>query len=227
MPTPAPSADTWTLYGSDGSGSAAVELALGRAGLRYRVVRASTWEPDSAREELARVNPLGQIPTLLSPTGERLTESAAILFELGLRHPGSGLLPADVAGRAQAGRGLVFLASNCYAAIGVIDYPERWLAAGASAGSQERQLEALRAGARARLHALWVHFADQFQPATGAFLGGEAPGALDLLAVVVSRWSGARAHLRAERPDFHALLERIEQAVDPAVWQRHFPRPSP
>ena len=56
------------------------------------------------------------------------------------------------------------------------------------------------------------------------WLSGAQPGALDFLAVVVSRWSGARAHLAASRPDFHALLQRLQAhpAVAP-VWQAHWP----
>ncbi len=214
------SPDTWVLYGSDGSGSAAVELALQRAGQPYRVLRASTWEADSAQAELARVNPLGQIPALVVPGGEVLTESAAILAELGLRFPASGLLPADAAGRARSLRGLVFVAANCYAAIGLIDYPERWLGGGDGSAAI-----ALRAGARARLHKLWEVFADQFHDTSRPWLGGDAaPGALDLLAAVVSRWSGARAHLAAQRPALHALIERIDARPEHAeVLARHFP----
>jgi len=47
---------------------------------------------------------------------------------------------------------------------------------------------------------------------------------LDLLAAVVSRWSGARAHLAAERPAFYALIERVE--ADPRIadiFRRHWP----
>jgi GST-like protein len=167
---------------------------------------------------LQQVNPLGQIPTLQGADGSVLTESAAILIQLGLLFPASGLLPADPAARGQALRGLVYIAANCYAAIGVIDYPGRW-----STGGEAAELERLRLGARARLHRLWEVFADQF-PAPGDFLGGVAPGALDLLAAVVSRWSGARAHLLAQRPDLHALLLRVER--DPAlapVFARHWP----
>jgi GST-like protein len=207
----------WTLFGSAGSGSAAVEMALARCGVPYRVVRASTWESDSAQAELQSVNPLGQIPALLLGDGRVLTESAAILIHLGLEFPASGLLPADPGERAQAIRGLVFIAANCYAAIGVIDYPERW-----SSVDEAAVHEAVRAGARARLHRYWELFADQF--AGEPFLGGAEPGALDLLAAVVSRWSGARAHLRATRPALAATLERIEaeQALAP-VFKRHWP----
>ena len=81
----------WTLFGSAGSGSAAVEMALERCGVPYRVVRASTWEDDSPRAELLAVNPLGQIPTLQTDEGV-ITESAAILIHLGLAHPASGFI---------------------------------------------------------------------------------------------------------------------------------------
>ena len=107
----------YTLYGSEGSGSAAVEAALDMAQLPYRIVDAACWAPGSAIEELERLNPLVQIPTLALPDGHVLTESAAILIHLGLMHPDSRLLPTEPAARAQCIRGLVFIAANCYAAV--------------------------------------------------------------------------------------------------------------
>jgi GST-like protein len=197
-----------TLYGSQGSGSAAIECALRRCFLPYRVVRASTWEEDSARAELARVSPLGQIPALVLDDGTVVTESAAILIHLGLEYPNAGLLPADPVARARALRGLVFIASNCYAAVGIIDYPERW-----TTSTEPADRDAMRQGARQRLHAHWEVFADTF--AANPFLAGDAPGALDYLAAIVSKWSGARAHLASARPEFSATLARIE--ADPLV----------
>lgn len=96
-----------TLFGLNGSGSAAAEMALMRCGVPYTVVRASTWELESAQQPLREANPLQQIPTLQFDVGSVMTESAAILIELGLRHPASGLLPLDAAARAQALRGLL------------------------------------------------------------------------------------------------------------------------
>ena len=192
-----------TLYGSPGSGSAAVEMALRAAGVEYRVVRASTWEPGPALEELRRVNPLGQIPTLVEPDGAVLTESAAILIHLALAYPDAVLLPADPSARARALRGLVYIASNCYSAISVCDYPERWTTA-----TDDEARERVRKAARANLHRAWEIFADEYveDPA----LGGEPPGALAFLAVVVSQWSGAREHLAKTRPAFRALIDRLE-----------------
>lgn len=204
------------LYGYDGSGSAAVEAALDLAGQPYRRVDAATWDDASALDELRGVNRLQQIPALRWPDGSVTSESAAILIELGLRHPGSGLLPAEPAARAQSLRGLVYIAANCYAAIGIIDYPERWCAP-----AEPAHCDAVKAGARQRLHALWEVFADTF-PGT-PWLAGERLGALDLLAAVVSKWSGTRAHLAAQRPGFSALLDRIDQHPSVApVFARHW-----
>jgi GST-like protein len=202
-----------TLYGAKGSGAAAPEAALRMAGVPFRWVEAASWEPGKGLEELKRVNPLAQIPTLVLEDGTVMTESAAILIWLGLRHRESGLLAADP---AQAIRGLVFIAANCYAAIGIIDYPERFCA-----DADKATAERIRAATKARLHQYWDMFADQF----GSHMNPKQPGALDLLAAVVSRWSGARAHLKEHRPAFHAMLEKVE--ADPRIediFKRHWPQ---
>ena len=207
----------YTLFGSKGSGSASAEAALTVAGIEFRIVDAASWEPGPGLDELTRVNPLAQIPTLLLPDGSVLTESAAILIHLGLAHPASGLLPADATARAQTLRGLVYVAANCYAAIGLIDYPERWCAE-----PDEKTNKRIKTGATQRLHHLWEIFADTF-PAR-PFLGGAQLGALDLLAAVVSKWSGSRKHLATARPAFSALLARIESEPRMApIFARHWP----
>jgi GST-like protein len=126
-------------------------------------------------------------------------------------------LPHDGSARAQAIRGLVFIAANCYAAISVIDFPERWCE-DADEATQQR----IRSGTRARLHRHWEMFADLF-PAR-PYLGGAEIGALDLLAAVVSKWSGSRAHLQQARPAFYETLLRIEAHPKVApVFTQHWP----
>jgi GST-like protein len=207
----------YTLFGSKGSGSAAVEIALGLAGVTYSVKRASSWEPGPSLRALERVNPLKQIPTLQLPDGSILTESAAILIHLGTTNPRSKLLARDLSKRAQEIRGLVYIAANCYAAIGVFDYPERWLS-----DANDAEKARLRAGARARLHWYWDVFADQY--ASDSFVSDDRLSALNVLSAIVSRWCGARAHLLKARPKFDAALKRIDAhpAVAP-VLARHWP----
>lgn len=190
-----------TLFGSRGSGSAAVEMALRAASIEYQLVRASSWEADSALERLLEVNPLGQIPTLRLEDGTVLTESAAILLHLGLEHPVSGLLPTISIARAMDIRGLVYIAANCYSAVSVSDFPERWT----TATTKPAQTK-VRDAARAQLHQKWNVFSDVF----GTRLRSSEPGALAFLAVVVSQWSGTRQHLKNERPSFYETLLELE-----------------
>jgi GST-like protein len=209
----------YTLFGFKNSGSASVECALELTGAPYRIVEAASWENNAKLEELARVNPLKQIPTLLLPDGTVLTETAAILMHLGFAFPDSGLLSDNPTTRDLALRGLVYIAANCYSCITVLDYPERF-----TTMTDDASRAAVRAGAMDRLHRHWDIFADLYPVADGRFIAGDQPGALDLMAAVVSKWSGTRQHLKTSRPAFSALLERIESHPAVArVWGRHWP----
>ncbi|MHC8338422.1 glutathione S-transferase [Pseudomonas sp. HLT2-19-2] len=205
----------YQLYGHKNSGAAAIEAALELCDIAYRFIDVESF-PEAAKA-LEKLNPLKQIPTLQLPDGSVLTESAAILIHLGLTFPKSNLLPKSAPARDQAIRGLVYIVSHCYSAIGIIDYPERWLAE-----ADESSRQNLMAGTRARLHWSWEVFADQFSG--DLYLGDETPGALDVLAAVVSRWAGSREHLRSARPGFFAWLERIDRHLTLApVFARHWP----
>ena len=207
----------YTLYGKKGSGSASTQAALELIGAPFRIVETASWEQNAAFQELLKLNPLGQIPTLVLEDDSVLSESAAILIHLGNVHPQSGLLPGAPAARAQALRGLVYIPANCYAAISIIDYPERWCE-----DADEAMQQRIRNGTRARLHHHWEIFADLF-PAR-PYLGGAQIGALDLLAAVVSKWSGSRAHLQKARPAFYETLMRIEAHPKVApVLAQHWP----
>ena len=209
----------YTLFGFKGSGSASVECALEMTGAPYRIVETASWERNDALAELERANPLKQIPTLRLPDGSILSESAAILMHLGFAFPNSGLLGEVAAERDPVLRGLVYVAANCYSCITILDYPERFTSA-----SDEAALAAIREGTRARLHHHWDIFADLYPVRDERFIGGEQPGALDLLAAVVSRWGGARKHAKAARPAFSALLDRIDSHPAVAlVFGRHWP----
>jgi GST-like protein len=206
----------YRLFGAQASGSAAIEIALAKCEVAVELISASSWQDGSGSDELKSINPLMQVPTLLLPDGTLLTESAAIMTWLGLAFPQSGLLAQAAPQRAVQLRSLAYIAANCYCAIGVIDYPQRWLP-----GASEEELARLQSGATARLHQCWDTFSDIFsslawQPTN--------PGAPEILASVVSRWSGARQHLRISRPDFYQSLLHIDAhpAVEP-IAQRHWP----
>jgi hypothetical protein len=58
------------------------------------VIEAPTWEGAAQQAKVAGVNPLKQIPALVTPDGETITESAAILIWLADRFPEARLAPA-------------------------------------------------------------------------------------------------------------------------------------
>ena len=204
----------YTLYGTDESGSCMIEIALARCAVEWRRVDASSWQEGPGTDALARINPLKQIPTLVTPDGQVLTESAAILIHLGLEYPDANLL---VGNRGQILRGLVYIAANCYSAIGIIDYPQRWL------GEAEPVVQnQLITGTRRYLHQAWVVFADQF--ADQLFAPGGEPNALGIMAAAVSRWDAAREALAALAPGFAQSLAPVD--ADPVVapvFARHWP----
>ncbi|KPC55177.1 glutathione S-transferase family protein [Amantichitinum ursilacus] len=215
----------YTLYGTTGSGAAVVAAALAVIGAQYRNVDASSWDEGPGRDELARINPLVQIPTLILPEGTVMSESGAILIELGLRHPESGLLPQEPAARARVIRGLVYLGANNYAATGINDYPERWCDA-----ATEDDIARIRKGTQARAGWLWDVFADTFFHPTPAepWLGGAQLNALDIMAAILSKWTGARKHLAQSRPDFLALMLKIEKTgVMAEIQARYWPPEGP
>lgn len=204
----------YTLYGTDDSGSCMIEIALPRCAVPWHRVDASSWQDGEGSAALARINPLKQIPTLVTPDGQVLTESAAILIHLGLEFPAANLLAGN---RGQILRGLVYIAANCYSAIGIIDYPQRWL------GNVNETVQAqLVTGTRRYLHQAWVVFADQF--AEQLFAPNGAPNALGLMAAAVSRWDEAREALSGLAPGFTQTLAQVD--IDPVVapvFARHWP----
>ncbi|CAD0266698.1 glutathione S-transferase [Pseudomonas veronii] len=205
----------YTLYGTDDSGSCMIEIALPRCAVPWHRVDASSWQDGEGSAALARINPLKQIPTLVTPDGQVLTESAAILIHLGLEFPAANLLAGN---RGQILRGLVYIAANCYSAIGIIDYPQRWL------GNADEAAQAqLISGTRHYLHQAWRVFADQF--ADQLFAPDQQPNALGIMAAAVSRWDAAREALQDSRPAFAQTLARVD--ADPLVapvFARHWPQ---
>ena len=211
---------TYTLHGCRRSGSLTVELALAEIGLTYEV-RDVDLEVEAQRDEAyAAINPQRKIPALITPAGESLTESVAILLTLDERHPEARLLPpAGSADRAQALRSLLFVATEIYPVVEINDYPERFAPTPDSA-------PALREVARTIWRERWLLVersiaGDPFLLASGFCLS-------DIYIAVVSRW----AQQDAWRPAHVPKVERLTAAVAarPAgapVWNRHRPEATP
>lgn len=204
---------TYTLYGCRRSGSLTVELALAEIGVTYEV-RDVNVETEAQRDDAyAAINPQRKVPALITPIGETLTESVAILLTLDERHPEAGRLPpAGSAERAQALRSLLFVATEIYPMVEINDYPERFAPTPASAPE-------LREVARAIWRERWLLVersiaGDPFLLASGFCLS-------DIYIAVVSRW----AQQDAWRPAHLPKVEKLTAAAP--VWSRHRPEVTP
>jgi glutathione S-transferase len=82
----------YTLYYSPGTASMAVHLALLEIGAPHRLERVDFSRDSQQGAEYLRLNPRGQVPTLLID-GKPYFESAALLMILAERHPEARLAP--------------------------------------------------------------------------------------------------------------------------------------
>lgn len=208
----------YTLYTAKRSGAASVEVLLRALGLEVELKDATAWGDTRGPffEELQSVNPLGQLPTLITPGGEVLTESVAILWTLLERHPSEWVPPLSTRNRAQCLRWMQFAASTVYTAVGVADYPLRWTTA-----SDDASRKAVEEAAVMRMKLGWDVIAIEYKG--NDFFLGERPYVCDIYLANLSKWWKMRDHLRAGHPAFCGLMERVDALPEVApVWQQHW-----
>lgn len=209
---------TYILYGAAGSGSVPVEAALTLIGAPYRMVEAVTWEGDAERDKVAAVNPMRQIPALVLPGGEVLTESAAILIWLAEHHPKARLAPAP--GDRLRGRFLrwmSFIPASIYSMFWVRDVPSRL------AGDDPAAQEQIRARTAERIAACWGVMGRELQP-EGDFLLGDSISVLDIYVATASRWTPRRARFYTEAPGLAEVVRRVDALPAlQALWAERFP----
>lgn len=207
---------TLTLYGAEGSGAVAVEAALTLLDIPYTLIEAVTWADASARDTVAAANPMRQVPTLVLPGGEVMTESAAILIHLADSHPHSGLAPAigDPSRRAFL-RWMVYVSSAIYSLHWIKPDVTR---IGAPASACDAVVDAVHE----RIAFCWQQMDAQLTP--GRYLLGDTLTALDLYVTVVSRFGPWRNRFYAAAPNMTPVVKRVDS--DPRLadfWARRFP----
>jgi GST-like protein len=206
----------YTLHGAPGSGSVAVEAALALLGVRYEVHDLAALSDPAASDALSKINPMRQLPALVLPSGELMTESAAILIWLADRYPESRLSPS-LASRERPAflRWMAFVSAAIYALFWIYDEPSRVIDAPARQSLVRQRIEA-------RLAHCWAVMERHIEPS--AFLTGEDISVLDLYVTVVSRWEPGRRRFYAIAPRMGDIVRRVD--ADPRLgdlWARRFP----
>ena len=204
------------LWCRAGWGSALIEAQAAEYGMELELVGlddpATT---EAALAELARLNPLTQLPTLLLDDGQVMTESAAITLYLADRQHSDLLVPGpDAPERAAYLRWQIWLVANPYANVAYCDRAEQLVGDPIEArGLRERLLE--------QREVLWMQAAE----AAGApwFLG-ERFSAIDLFLAVMLRWQPGLDWAAEHAPRLYhiAAAASARPAIAPVI-ARNFP----
>jgi GST-like protein len=206
----------YTLHGQHGWGSVLAEAQLEWYGLPFDFVAAGDlFEEPQARERLAKLNPLAQVPVLILPTGEVMTETAAITLHLADATGSSDLVPAaHDATRPRFLRWLVFIVTNIYPTFTYADVPGRFVPG-------EEAAKGFRVNVDSYQKELWrVVETDARQP----WFLGERFSAIDIYLCAMTRWRPGRAWFEENTPKLIAAANRCNDLANlKPVWQRNYP----
>lgn len=211
-------ANRYILYSDQGSGGVAVEAALTLMGQPYELIETPTSDPEqaAAADRILETNPMRQVPALVLPSGEVMTESAAILVRLGELHPQAGLAPAaDDPRRSAFLRWMSFVSSAIYAHFWLKDDPSRLVPDAGQHAELDRRIND-------RIAECWGIMERQVAP--GRYILGDALSVLDLYVTVVSRFSPRRQRFYAAAPRLGEVVRRVD--ADPrlaAFWPQRYP----
>ena len=191
------------LYENPGWGSAIVELQLAFYGMPHMLVKAGNVHQDpAARAALGKVNPLIQVPTMVLPDGEVMTESAAISLLLADLAKSDALVPkARSKHRAAFLRWLIFLVASIYPSFAYSDAPERFVKGN---GGEEYQLNVIE-----HRKALWKVMDAEAERRGGPFFLGKRMTAIDFFLACMVHWRPREDWFRAETPHLWRAAEQV------------------
>ena len=206
----------YIVHGAKGSGSVIVEAALTLLDLPYRVVESSILTAENAQDPaLEQVNPMRQVPALILPGGELLTESAAILIWLADDHPGARLSPTMASAQRPAFLRWMAFASAIYALYWVRDLASR------VTDIADAQIE-VKAKLNDRIAECWSIMDRQIDPAH--YILSNDLTVLDLYVGVMSRWAPGRQRFDDVAPKMSRIVRRVDH--DPrlqTLWAERYP----
>jgi len=190
----------YTLYYSPGTASMVVHLALLEIGIPYQLERVDLDKKAQHTADYLKLNPLGQVPTLVID-GRPRTESAALLTMLAERHPEAKLIPAHGTPERELWQQWVVYLSNT-----LMSTYRQWFYP-AELGSEEHSPVA-RAALQRRIESVWDRLDAHLATSGPYLLGAEFSGA-DLLLTMLMRWSRNMPRPVTEWPALKSLADRV------------------
>jgi glutathione S-transferase len=209
----------YVLHNRLGSGGFVIEAALTLAGLDFDYAPLASVADTTVAPLVQDLNPWGQVPVLIAPQGDTLTEVAAMIIWLAQNEPACRQGPdLWVENDAAFMRWSVFLAVNVYEGILRDSYPQRYIDLGSLATVSQDDAElALRRAAHKRVHAALRVAEDQCSQKP--FLLGIKLSMCDLFLAMLYAWHNEKPDL----PNCTAITQAVAQhSVIAPIWHRNF-----
>lgn len=202
--------EKFKLYAVSRWGSMMPELVFQHSKLDYEVIR---MERDDVRKpEFLKINPIGQIPTLILPNGETMTESLAICMYLD-KVAKTNLVPADDSpDLPKFLRWATFVNTNVYGMAAFADHPDWWLS------EKSAQNELFQSVTRKTEERFLIMEKECGEP---HFLGHRL-SLLDLFLSVMNFWDPSPNFFRERTPKIQAIVDRYRETPQfKAVLERN------
>ncbi|NIY76664.1 glutathione S-transferase family protein [Thalassospira sp. HF15] len=190
----------YKLFYAPGTASMAVHWMLIELAVPFEAIPVDISQGQQRDPEYLRLNPSGRVPTLIVddvPYGE----TVALMMLLAERHAAAGLMPdTNSPDRAEWLQLTIYIANTLMPAM------RDWLYAakdGDPAGA-----DAVKALAERRISSVWDNFETRLE-AKGDHLLGERFGMVDMLAVMLMRWSRKMPCSAIDRPTLHQYATQV------------------
>jgi len=200
--------NVYTLYYSPATASMVVHLALLEIGAPLRLEKVDFDQDAQHSPEYLRLNPRGQVPTLVID-GKAYFESAALLLILAERHPESHLAPPPGSDtRAEWYQWIAFFTNALGPTYRFWFYPQ-------DLGAPEHP-PAVRDALRQKIEDAWA-LVDAHLASQGPYMLGASFSGVDLLATMYMRWSRNMPRPATEWPALRRLADLVRARPS---WKR-------
>ncbi len=193
-PAPAPVRS----LGTRGCGNVIAEAFMILGGIDFVREEVDYAKQSPARDELLRLNPLGQVPTLMLEGGRVLTESLAVAAWVDAIAPSAPLVPRATELAPRFWRWATFLVTAIYPTFTYGDAPSKWVPESASRARRDSTDELRRK--------LW----GQVERECGEpYFLGRTFSAIDVYLAVMTKWRPGEAWFDEHCPKIAEVARRV------------------
>jgi GST-like protein len=185
-----------TVWSTKGTGSAIAEVFLKLGGIPFQRELINYEDPkDHAR--LVKINPLAQVPTLVLPNGEILTETLAIMNWVQRQSTDAPLIPKNYYVKFQ--RWVTMIVTAVYPTWTYGDTPKKWV-------TNVDAINELRTSTDDHRKKMWSEFEKEIK---GPYFLGDQMCAIDLYLAVMFNWRPGKKWFEENAPKFTAVAKKV------------------